>query len=447
LVSVITKSEREQLVREVLALSAADETEVVAAFGDSALTRFTHEVSNQNVATRAGTISVRAIVGKRAGVASTNSLDAQALRTTVDRAIAMARLSPKDPMLPPLPVGEPQAAPPGSFVDVTARAAADRRAAICESAFRAAEASRCWSAGFASTAAWAYTIANTRGALSSFDGTDAAFNVKMIAADSSGWAEMHTPDVGVVDAESVAKRAVGKAMLSASPKRVAPGAWTVVFESAAFAELLAHLGGHFSAQSYDDGTSFCSGGLDRQHAGENVTILDDYAHPLRPGMPFDFEGYPTKRLALIEDGVVRNIVTDSYYAHKLGRENTGHALPAPNAYGPQPRNLVVAPGSTSFDELIAQIERGILVTRLWYIRTVDQKQTIVTGMTRDGTFLIENGRISCGIHNMRFNQSILEALRHCTLASEQRRSAAYDYDVVAPAARIDGFTFTSATEF
>lgn len=439
--------QRERLARDVLERSPADETEVLVSDSDASLTRFTHEVSNQNVAASGVELSVRAIVDGRTGVASTNAFDALSLQQLVERATAMARLAPKDPLQPPLPAGKAQPAPPDSFSRATAAAAPEQRAAMCDSLFSAAESGGCWCAGFVSTSSFGITVANSSGTLSSFDGTEAGVNAKMIAADSSGWAEAHTTDVRSIDAAAVAKRAVAKARDGASPQAVEPGAWTVILEPAALGEMLAYLAGHFSAQSYEEGSSFCSDGLDRTYFGESVTISDDYAHPLAPGMPFDFEGYPTERLALVENGVVKNIVTDSYYAHKLGRRNTGHALPAPNAYGPAPMHVVVAPGPTPLDELIAGVERGLLVTRFWYIRTVDQKQAIITGMTRDGTFLIEKGRVRNGVRNMRFNQSILAALRACAFSSEQQRTASYGYRMVVPAARIDGFTFTSATEF
>ncbi|HEY9085960.1 MAG TPA: TldD/PmbA family protein [Candidatus Tyrphobacter sp.] len=441
------RAQRERMARAILERSPAEQTEVLIGQSDDTLTRFTHQISNQNVAALGAQITVRAILAGRTGVASTNSVDEDALRALVERAVAMARLAPKDPLQPPLPVGKPAPAPPNAYVEATARASPERRAQLCKAVFSAAERADCWCAGYASTASSAYTIANSNGALASFEGTDAAVNVKMIGTDSSGWAEEHTTDVARIDAAAVAARAVGKRLRGAAPRSVEPGPWCVILEPAAFGELLAYLAGHFSAQSYDEGSSFCSEGLERRYFGENVSMFDDYAHPLAPGMPFDFEGFPTQRLPLVEHGVVRNVVTDSYYAHKLDRENTGHALPAPNSYGPQPLHLVVAPGTARLEELIAGTARGLLVTRFWYIRTVDQKQAIVTGMTRDGTFLVEHGRVVGGVRNLRFNQSILEALRACEFSSEQVRTAGYGFSTVVPAAKIDGFTFTSATEF
>jgi PmbA protein len=441
-------AQREALAKKTLQFAeAADQAEVFTAFSDSALTRFTHETSNQNVAAADVVVSVRAIIDGRTGVARTNVLDDASLHGIVERAEAMARLAPSDPLQPRLPQGGQTTAPPGAYDAATARAGAERRAQMCDAIFREAEAAAQWSAGFVSTASMGYTVCNTSGALASFDATDASLNVKMNARDSTGFAESYCSAVHDVDASTVGRAAAAKARDSAGPVAVDPGPWTVILEPTAFGELFVYLSSHFSAQSFEEGSSFCSDGLDRTYFRDTVTVLDDYSHPLAPGMPFDFEGQPTLRLPLVESGVVRNIVTDSYYAAKLDRVNTGHALPAPNAYGPQPRNLVIEGGSKPLRQLIEETKRGLLVTRFWYIRTVDHKKAIVTGMTRDGTFLIEDGRVKHGVRNLRFNQSILEALRACEFSSEQKRSGQYHYSLVAPAAKIENFHFTSVTEF
>ncbi|MHB8147059.1 MAG: TldD/PmbA family protein, partial [Vulcanimicrobiaceae bacterium] len=304
-----------------------------------------------------------------------------------------------------------------------------------------------WCAGYVSTASSGITIANSSGALASFEGTDAAANVKMTAADSTGFAESYHADVGRIDAGSIAQRSAEKARASAGPRSVEPGRWTVILEPAAFGELLAYFITHFSAQAYDEGSSFFANRLGEKLLGQNLTMYDDYAHPLAPGMPFDYEGQPKQRLVLVEEGVVRTIVTDSYYAQKLGLPNTGHALPAPNAWGPQALNVIVGTGDRSVEELIATTERGLLITRFWYIRTVDQKQAIVTGMTRDGTFLIERGRLVGGVRNLRFNQSIIEALGNITLAHDATRTGGHSYSLVTPTVKIENFTFSNGTDF
>jgi predicted Zn-dependent protease len=438
---------REALAARALDFSTADQTEVIVWSGNDELTRFTHNVVHQNVAVADVSVRVRAILGKRTGVATTNVLDDAALRDAVSRAVEIAKLAPEDPELPPLSAGGPTEAPESAYVAQTAAASPQTRAQMCDAIFKTAEDRGYWCAGFVTTGGSGVTILNSSGARASFDGTDSGINVKMNAADSSGFAEAYDHDVTRLDAHAAGVTSAQKAHESANPQGVEPGHWTVILEPAAFGELFQYLVDHFSAQSFDEGSSFISDGLGKTYLGENVTVCDDYAHPLNPGMPFDYEGHPTQRLPLIENGVARNIVTDSYWAGKLQRANTGHALPAPNAYGPQASHVVVSPGSKPVAELIAETKRGLLVTRFWYIRTVDQKKAIVTGMTRDGTFLIEDGKVTCGVRNMRFNQSIIEALRRCEFGNSLHRTSGYSYSLVVPAAKIEGFTFSSGTEF
>lgn len=438
---------REQLGKRVLEFSEATQTEVLIASGKNELTRFTRNAVHQNVADSDISVRVRAIVGKRTGVATTNVLDDEALQRVVHRAIEIAKLSPEDPDLPQLPTGGKTITPEGAYVDQTAHATPEQRAAMADAIFKTAESNDYWCAGFVTTSANGVTIANSSGACASFDGTESGVNVKMNAHDSTGFAEGYDTDVTRIDAHAIGETSARKARESSSPRTVDPGPWTVILEPAAFGELFVYLADHFSAQSFDEGSSFLSDGLGKQYLGDNVTITDDYAHPLNPGMPFDYEGQPTQRLTMIEGGVARNVVTDSYWAHKLGRSNTGHALPAPNASGPQAMHLVVSPGRKPLAELISETQRGLLITRFWYIRTVDQKKAIVTGMTRDGTFLIENGEITGGVRNMRFNQSIVEALKNCEFSNALHRTGGYAYSLVAPAAKIEGFTFSSGTNF
>ncbi len=439
--------DREERALRALSFSKADQTEILVSSSDFALTRYTHESIHQNVAVGNVGISVRAIVGNRTGVARTNTLTDDGLRDVVQRACDMAMLAPADPDQPQLPPGAPTTAPDGSFDFVTSSLPEDARALMAGTAFNVAESNGCWCAGYASTAADGVTVVNSNSAKASFDGTEAAMNVKMIAPDSSGFAEGRATGLAAIDAMTIASTAARKATETAKPCGVDPGAWTVILEPPAFGELLAYVIDHFSAQSYNEGTSFFSGALGQTFFPESVTIRDDYAHPLAADMPFDFEGQPTMRLPLVENGVVRNVVTDSYWAKKLGCANTGHALPAPNTAGPTPRAVVVDVGTASTQELIANTKRGLLISRFWYIRTVDQKHAVVTGMTRDGTYLIENGKLAGGVRNLRFNQSIIEALKHATFSNEQRRTAGDYGTLVTPTAKIEKFNFSSTTEF
>ena len=439
--------EREALARRAVERSAADQTEVSVTVADEALTRFARGIFNQSVASRKVGVSIRAVVGDRTGVASSDDTGDASIDALLERAVTLAKLAPPDPLTPKLPGTARFAIPAGSYDAATAKADADERALRCRTAMDLAQSAGYWCSGFTSTSANGLTIANSSGALASFDGTDAAMNVKVTAPDSTGYAESLSPAIARVDADAVGSRAVEKARKSAAPQTVEPGEWTVILEPAAIGELLAYVLSHFSAQQWSDGSSFFSGALDEKFFDERLSMSDDYAHPLAPSMPFDYEGQPKERIALVENGVVRNIVTDSYYAKKLDRANTGHALPAPNTYGPQPLNVVVQPGPRSTQELIASVKRGLLISRFWYIRTVDQKRALVTGMTRDGTFLIENGEITCGVRNLRFNQSIVEALKTVECGNEPSHTGQYSYSLVVPAMKFDRFSFSSTTEF
>lgn len=438
---------REALAGKIIALSTADETEVIVSDEASGLTRFTRNSIHQNLAEQDTAVRIRAVVGSRCGVTQTNDLSDRALEKALARAIEMAHLAPEDPSAEHLAKNAAPPAPAGAYAQQTAAATPADRAGMVRAIFDRAERDGLWAAGYVTTGRGGVTVANSRGTLSSFDETTAKLNIKQNGPDSTGYAESVANDVAALDAANAASVAAEKAVGSRSPTSVDPGEWTVIIEPAAFGELIAYLSEHFSAQSLDEGSSFLSEGFDRKVAADGVTISDDVGHPLAPAMPFDFEGTPTQRVVLIERGVAKNVVTDSLYARKLGRPNTGHALPAPNAYGPQAMHLVIEPGSKSTAELIANTKRGLLISRFWYIRTVDQRKAIVTGMTRDGTFLIEDGRVTRGVHNLRFNQSILGALEHVEFSNEQARTEGFGFSIVTPTAKIERFHFSSTTAF
>lgn len=438
---------REALAARLLADSAAEDTEVIVFDSDARLTRFTHNAIHQNLADANVVVRVRAIIDRRTGVAATNDVSRASLERVLARACELARLSPRDDHLAPLVEARRAPEPRGAYVPATADASAALRAGIARRIFDVAEHDRLWAAGFVTTSSSGVTLANSRGTVQSFDGTDCAISVKQNARDSSGYAERFATDVADLDGERPATIAARKATQSAGPLPVEPGEWTVILEPPAFGEFIAYIADHFSARAYHEGSSFFSGRLGTTFAGDNVTMFDDVVHPLNPGMPFDFEGTPTRRVTLFDRGVAANVVTDAAWAARLGRANTGHALPAPNAHGPAAQHLVVQPGPKPLDQLIAETHRGLLVSRLWYVRTVDQRLTTLTGMTRDGTFLIDGGELGRGVRNMRFNHSILEALRNAEFSRDLVRTGNYHYSMVVPAVKIAGFRFSSTTEF
>ena len=442
---VTDKTAIEGVLDQALAASKADETEVLAFGSESALTRYTHNYIHENMVEKNWQVSVRAVLGKRIGVASTNRLDAQGIGDVVARAAEIAQLSPEDADFPGLPDdASPTDDIPETCDEETASLGPGARADAVKQIVRVMAGNRLYAAGYVSSRSDTIALANSKGVRRFFRGSDSAINIKAIGDTSSGYAEGYARRFGDLSPTALAERAARKALEGAQPRVLEPGKYTVILEPPAFREFLGYLSWMaFGAQPFEQGSSFMSGKIGESVMGANVTIRDDFEQPLHLGLPFDFEGAPRWPVTLVEQGVARDVVYDSYYAAKLHHDNTGHALPAPNPDGPLPLNIVVDPGVRTLDEMIAGTERGVLVTRTWYIRLVDQKQTIITGMTRDGLFLIENGAIGCWLKNMRFNESIVGAIGRCELSSELVRSESH----VLPAARIDGFHFTSGTEF
>lgn len=432
------------VLSDVLAASHADETEVLFSGTDAALTRYTRNEIHENVIETDSVLNIRAVFGKRVGVASTNRLDRQSIADAVARASAIAQLAPADEQFPGLPPGGTVTPLPGAFDTTTAAASADDRAAAVAVIASVMHHHQLHAAGYFATRSDVIAVANSKGVRTYFRATDASVNIKAIGEDSSGYAEGFARSVQAIDVGKLAEVAAKKAVDGKDPAPLAPGRYTAILEPAAFREFLGYLSwAGLGAQALDEGSSFMAGRIGEKVMGDNVTITDDGAHPLGAGIPFDFEGVPRQRVAMIENGIAKDVVYDSYYAAKMNHANSGHALPAPNSQGPFPLNIVVTPGTRSQAELIREVERGVLISRTWYIRLVDQRKLLITGMTRDGLFLIEHGRVTRGLRNMRFNESIIEALGRCEMASDLERSES----TVLPAVRIDGFHFTSGTTF
>jgi predicted Zn-dependent protease len=290
-------------------------------------------------------------------------------------------------------------------------------------------------------------VANSHGIRAAQRQTSAQLLTVTMAADGgSGYAEAAAVDVGAIDAAAIGREAAEKARLSANPVSVEPGDWPVVLEEYAVVDLLSMLGYMgFSALAVQEERSFFEPG--RVIGSELITIVDDATDPGSFPMAFDYEGVAKQKVVLVERGVCRNVVWDTQTAARGGRQSTGHGLPAPNSYGPFPLNLVMSAGDTPRDELISGLERGLLVTRFHYTNPVHPKLAIVTGMTRDGTFLVERGKIVGPVRNLRFTQSYLDALAATSAVGRERRTLKGDLGgVLVPAVRIDGWTFTGATE-
>ena len=435
--------------RAVAFAEAAGATEAEALVGadDARLTRFANSEIHQNVAETNEAISLRFVVGRRVGVASSNRLDEEGLRRLAETAGAIARNSEELEDWAGLPTPTPIRPLPAAYSQVTAEATPELRADGVRAVIAAADAVGATSYGSFATTTEAIAIANSKGVRASERRTSSQLLTVAMAPDGgSGYAECAAVDVSRIDAATIGREAADKARSTANPISVEPGDWPVVLEEYAVVDLVSLLGYMgFGALSVQEERSFSEPG--RRVGSSLVTIVDDGADPETFPMAFDYEGVAKQRVPLIEEGICREVVYDTQTAARAGRASTGHGLPAPNPAGPFPLNMSMAAGTVSRDELIGGLERGLLVTRFHYTNPVHPKLAIVTGMTRDGTFLVEGGRIVGPVRNLRFTQSYLEALAGTAAVSRERRTLRGDYGgVVVPAVRIDNWTFTGATE-
>ncbi len=423
--------------------------DVEALFGAhrAALTRFANNTIHQNVAEQDRWISVRVALDQRTARATTNRFDPDSIRGAVEQALALARSAAPNADL--LPLNEPSVVSETKRFDAaTAEATPDHRGRAVAEAIRIIESAGQTAAGIYSTGQSVEAIFNSRGVAAWHAETMAQFSITAMAGDSSGWAKASAVSHTAIDPVALARSASEKARLSRDPEELAPGRYTVILEPAAALDLVGQMFGDFSATSVNDRRSFLTDRLGTKLFGENIHISDDVSHPLQSGVPFDGEGVPRRKLTLVEGGFPRELAYSRASAHRAGVEPTGHGFPLPNEVGEAPLNIVVAGGSVSLDQMIASTERGILVTRLWYIREVDPYEKIMTGMTRDGTFLIEDGRVTRGLRNFRFNQGIIELLNNVeALSPSVRASGEEAFDMVVPAMKVRNFNFTEVTRF
>jgi len=290
-------------------------------------------------------------------------------------------------------------------------------------------------------------VANSKGIDTGMATTGVQATVLSMNAAGSGWASYLGPDQGGFDPAALGLEAAELAVRSANPVDLEPGVYRVVLGPDAVADImdfLAYMG--FSAKAYAEGRSFMSEKLGTQVMSELVSIVDDAFAPTAMGTTFDYEGVAKRRVILIDHGVAANPVTDSYWAAQTERANTGHALPAPNSWGPMPLNVEMLPGDATLDELIGSVKRGVYVTRFHYVNVEDPVPVTLTGMTRDGTFMIEDGKLTSPLKNLRFTQSAVEALKGCEGVTAQRKFVGTEEGAsLVPGILLAGFNFTGQT--
>ena len=434
-----------ETLRQALAHSKADQTEVTLGVGRSGLTRFAGSAIHQNVAERNAGLSVRAVLGRKVGFASTSSLSAASVVETVEKAFEFARNQHDNPDFVSLPGPKVAAACPAMFYESTvgfgpAQRAEGAGAVIDEAVKRGAEA-----AGSFSTSVLEFGVVNSLGAQAYAARTGAGLSTVITAGTGSGMASRVSMDVEEIAAAEVGREAADRAAASKDPVGVEAGEYDVVllpYAVGEFLDSLAYVG--LGALAVQEGRSFMCGKFGERICGEQISVWDDGLDPRGIVMPFDPEGVPKQRVDLIVNGVAKGVVYDSYTAHKEGKESTGHSTGGSSTFGPYPNNLFIAAGTSSVDEMIASVKRGLFVSRFHYVNVVHPIQTVITGMTRDGTFLIEDGKITKPVRNLRFTESVLRALSNVELVG---RDLLLLGSARVPAMKVRGFRFTGVTEF
>lgn len=453
---ILSRDEAKAITDKVLGFSRADACRVSirgrAAFDEQTLaglhanTRFAANAittSGESVNVR---VRVRSTFGRRSATLSTNILSDEGLRRAVETSERLARLAPEDPEA--MPELEPQAyrEVPG-FFDSTAGLDAGRRAAAAMAVLAPSRRAGMLGAGYLTLGAGCSVVANGRGLFGYHRATVFAYTTTVRTADGtgSGWAGAAHNDWSRARPRELADAAIAKARLSQNPVAIEPGPYTVVLEPTAVANLLRLLVRAMEARPADEGRSFFSkrgGGnkIGERVVDERITLVSDPWDPDLLSSPFDGDGQPSDRVVWIENGVLRNLVYDRYWA---GQRNT-----RPMGF---PAAVKLSGGTATLDDLIRSTERGILVTRLWYIRELDRRTVLHTGLTRDGTFLIENGRIARPVKNLRFNESPVNMLANLDMLGQPVRVSASESGdlggaVVVPAIKTRGFHFQSVSD-
>jgi PmbA protein len=443
----LTSQRAHELFREVVKYSTARETEALITSNSYSLTRFANNSIHQNVTEQGLQLSMRGVHDQRMARVSTNKLQDDSIRRLAEAALDLARLAPRDPELLPMP-GPQMYRALSRYDSETAGLPAEERARAVLAVIERAQADHLTAAGVFSSGSAVSALFNSRGLRGFHEETLSEFSVTMMGPTSSGWAKKSSGNYRELDWEALADRAARKALAGAEPREVPPGRYTVILEPAAVLDLLGFLVFDFSGLAVAEQRSFLTGRMGQKIFGSNIEIRDDAFHPLQLGTPFDGEGVPRQRVSLVEHGVARNVVYARQTARKLGVEPTGHGFPLPNEYGEAPLNIVMEGGRHTLDDMVRSTERGLLVTRLWYIREVDPYQKLVTGMTRDGTFWIEDGEVKGGVKNLRFNQSLIAMLCEVEMMTPPERAAGEEsFEMVLPGMKVRDFNFSSVTKF
>ena len=434
----------------VIHASEAGETEVLAMEQDESLTRFANNCVHQNVTERNVQITVRAIIGTKVGIAVSNDIRPESLRRLAARAHEAAKLQPDNPEFKGLP-GPHTITPIDAFDPAVAECTPEKRAAgagvICRKASSAGTAA----AGSMTTSSFAIGVANSKGVFAEHRSTMTDASTVIMGSNSSGWAQSTGWRLESINPEALADDALAKVRMGIDPVEFEAGEYPVILDPYATADLLEMLAfDGMGALSVQEGRSWMNGRLGQRIMADSVSIIDDGLSTDGLPWPFDFEGVPKKVVPVVSSGVALTPVYDSFTAgREEGKQSTGHATPpSPQGrFGPAPMNLFLRPGTTSLEAMIKSTKLGLYITRFWYTRTVHPRDAVVTGMTRDGTFVIRDGEIAHPIKSLRFTQSYVEALKYTEAIGTTPRllRSGFGGATSVPPIKLAQFRFTSAT--
>lgn len=432
--------------------SPADQTEALLMTEDSSLARFTPTEIHQHVAERNRTLILRVVLGKRIAVVTTNILRPSAIAASLHKAISLARIQPPNEAFLSLP--RPKPVPEiNTFCENIRRLTPRRKVKIIQEVTALVKEKGFSASGAFSHGEVAVAVVNSLGVEAYQKYSDVFLHLIATNGNGSGYASFVSRDLDQLRVEPLIKAAVTKAS-GGDPIQVDPGEYEVILEPEAVREVLVFLGYlGFHALAVQEGRSFFCNEFGSRMVNERVTIYDDGLDPQGLQVPFDFEGVPKQKVVFFEEGVAKNVTYDSFTAAKEGKESTGHGLSPPNTDGPVPINLFMQSGDSALEEMIRSVRRGIYISRFHYTNVVEPMKAVITGMTRDGTFWIEEGEIKNPIKNLRFTESILKALSRVKAISKKRKicppGAVYGRrfltGTVAPAIQVDGFNFSGVS--
>jgi predicted Zn-dependent protease len=426
--------------RVLKAAGAADQAEVTVTQTDASYARFGQNFVTQNLESRETQISLRYFAGKRSGRASSGDVSEGAVERLVARAKELAAKVPPDNSFVSLPSPEPLPAPVKSYYAATAEAGPDERVEKLLPVFARMKQSNLTCAGYTTTQVQTVAIVNSLGVRASYTGTTGGIEIKAMAPQTSGFAEFYSPDYAALDTVPLADHAASKATVALTPSDFPPGVYTVIMEPTAFQSALKALLEGLEAESVlEDKDSWMTGVIGKPIFSPNFTLRDDWSNPLLAGAPFVGDGSPAQKITLVDRGVPKTFVADTYAANK-------YKVPRVNASDA----WVVDPGTKSREQLIASTERGVLISRTWYERVVDPRTASITGLTRDGVFLIENGKLTKTLKNFRYFVSMLEVMKEVEFSNRLVRTEPetdLGTSLVLPDAKFARFHLSAQTSF